>query len=246
MKKLAIIIATPNCPKHSKLPGATEDANTWQSFLRSPEGGAWEEKEIEIYSDPSKILLDMVLSNRKSLSLDYALLAFSGHGSYYKSTNNFTETRMLISDTDYLTENTFTIKARRELVIMDACREYGGELLVENMANMARAMEASAAIEDRFRRAREEFDKALSATPEGRSLVFSCDLNQTAHDISSFTRFLISDGKRLAREARTVCTISIKEAFDAAETKPSEVNYPQKPIYQGQRRSTHFPFSVSV
>ncbi len=118
---------------------------------------------------------------------------------------------------------------------------------MENMANVIRAMQAAyAANEDRFRRAREVFDMALSATPEGRSLVYSCDLNQTAHDISSFTRYLISDGKRLAREAKTVCTISIKEAFDAAENKPAEVNYPQKPIYEGQRRLTHFPFSVSV
>jgi len=67
---------------------------------------------------------------------------------------------MLISDTDYLTENTFTIKARRELVIMDACREYGGELLVDKMANMVRAMQSFSGNEDRFRRAREVFDKA--------------------------------------------------------------------------------------
>ena len=248
MKKKAIIIATPNCPKHGKLPGATKDAETWNAFLLSPEGGAWKDDEIEIFSDPSKELVDIVLNNRKNLSLDYALLAFSGHGFYTKPTSYTTETRMLLSDvaTDYITENTFTVRAKRELVVMDACREYGGELMVGKMANMIRAMEARAANEDRFRRAREVFDLALANAPEGRSLIYSCDLNQTADDVSSFTRFLISDGIRLAKEAKTVCTISVKEAFDAAEAKPSEVNYPQKPIYPAQRRLTHLPFSVSI
>jgi hypothetical protein len=248
MKKRAIIIATPNCPKHTKLPGATKDAETWEAFLHSPEGGAWKAEEVEVFSDPTKDLVDMVLNNRRSLSLDYALLAFSGHGYYTKPTSYSTETRMLLSDAanDYITENTFSIRAKRELVIMDACREYGGELLLEKIANMIRAMEASAANEDRFRRAREVFDSALAAAPEGRSLVYSCDLNQTADDVSSFTRFLISDGTRLAKEAKTICTVSIKEAFDAAEGKPAEVNYPQKPIYAAQRRLTHLPFSVSI
>jgi hypothetical protein len=246
MKKRAIIIATPNCPGHGKLPGATKDAEVWKSFLRSPEGGAWKDDEINVFSDPDKKYVDLILSNRVNLQLDYALLAFSGHGYHVKPTSYSTETRLLVSEKEYLTEYSFTVKAQRELVIMDACRQYGGQVLEEAIAKMIRAMEASALNEDRFKKAREMFNKSLSNSPLGRSMVFSCDLDQTADDVNSFTRFLISDAERLANKAMEIRTISIKEAFDAAEDKPAKVNYPQKPIYQGQRRLTHFPFSVSV
>lgn len=52
--------------------------------------------------------------------------------------------------------------------------------------------------------------------------------------------------ERLAEDSRLVCTISIKEAFDKAESKPRLINYPQQPVYSGQRRLTHLPFAVSV
>src|SRR5271167_2315021 len=99
MKKHAVIIVTPNCPKHDKLPGAERDAVAWSDFLQSPEGGAWHEGEISIYEDPSTDSVDGILKSNRMLNLEYALLAFSGHGCYTKPTSYTTETRMLISDT---------------------------------------------------------------------------------------------------------------------------------------------------
>ena len=246
MKKQAIIIVTPNCPKHDHLPGATKDAEAWKDFLLSPEGGAWNEDEIRILSDCSKSHVDLVLETHKMKALDYSLLAFSGHGFYKKLPDNSTETRMLLSETDYLTESTLTVRARRELVIMDACRQYGGEV-IEEMAKIATFSNAQVVrAEDRFAKARAMYESALSLSPEGRTLIFSCSLNQTAADKASFSRFLISDAERLARAAATIRTVSVKEAFDAAESKPLKDNYPQKPTYDGGRRVTHFPFSVSL
>ena len=46
-------------------------------------------KRLRFSPDPTKDLVDMVLNNRRSLSLDYALLAFSGHGVLYKANKLF-------------------------------------------------------------------------------------------------------------------------------------------------------------
>ena len=178
--------------------------------------------------------------------LDYALIAFSGHGHYKVLPDKTTETQMFISANSYLTERTLTVRAKRELVIMDSCREYGGELITEmkEITNFSKA--AMIRSEERFAKAREIFEKALSQSPEGRTLIYSCSLNQTAGDKFSFTRFLISDAGRLATECKHLQTISVKEAFDSAETKTQLDNYPQKPVYEGGRRKTHYPFSVSL
>jgi hypothetical protein len=246
MKKQAVIIVTPNLPGHTKLPGATKDADTWSSFLQSPEGGAWNEGEIKVLSDSSNDHIKLVLELQALKELDYAFLAFSGHGHYKVLPDKTTETQMLISANDYLTERTYTVRAKRELVIMDSCREYGGEVITEvvKAANFSNARMIRA--EDRFAKAREMFEKAVSQSPEGRTLVYSCSLNQTAGDKFSFTRFLISDAERLAAECKLVQTMSVKDAFDAAATKTLKDNYPQKPVYEGGRRLTHYPFSVSL
>ena len=59
-------------------------------------------------------------------------------------------------------------------------------------------------------------------------------------------RFVIFDAERLATECKHLQTISVKDAFDAAEAKPLRDNSPQKPVYDGGRRMTHYPFSVSL
>lgn len=247
MKRHAIIIVTPNLPGQTKLPGAQLDADTWRSFLLSPEGGAWKEGEITVMSDSDHDHIKLVLEYQKQRELDYALIAFSGHGHYQVYQNGSTETQMFIGPNVYLTEKNLTVRAKRELAVMDSCREYGGEIITETKKiALAAANEWMIRAEDRFAKSREIFDKALAQSPEGRTLVYSCSLNQTAGDKQSFTRFLISDAERLAVASKFVQTVSIKEAFDVAQPETHEANYPQQPVYEGGRRLTHYPFSVSL
>jgi hypothetical protein len=245
MSKTAFIITTPHAPKQDPLPGAQRDADDWHAFLLSPEGGAWNEDEIQMHVDNQPMLIKLALSVASTRQLDYALLAFCGHG---RSISQSGTTELYLDETHSLHDYGLTVKARRELVIIDACREYAGdipqkELLKRAMLNCSAALED----EDRRQKARELFERDLVRTPEGRTLVFSCEAGQTAADVpSSFTQYLISDAKGLAGNDRLVRTISIKEAFDVAEGKPAQINYPQKPVYNGQRRSTHIPFAVSI
>jgi len=246
MKKQAIIIVTPNLPGSDKLPGAAQDAEAWRSFLLSPEGGAWQLEEIKVLSDQSTSVIEGVLTLESQKGLDYCLLAFSGHGHYKVLPDSTKETRLFVSHTEYFTERTLSVRAKRELVVMDACREYGGEVITENEKISSFSGSRMIRAEDRFAKAREIFEKALLLSPEGRTLIYSCSLNQKAGDIFSFTRFLISDAERLAAECRLQQTISVKAAFDAAEAKPLIHNAPQKPVYDAGRCFTHLPFSVSL
>lgn len=245
-QRQAIIVVTPNSP-HGLLPGAEQDAQDWSRFLPSVEGGAWKDYEICVLRDPSKAAVNIWLEHAKKRNIDYAILAFSGHGEVVK-TSYSQETRIYVSKSDYFTEKTFTADAQRELVILDACRELRVEKSLEKIAAANVLAEAfSSRAEDRLRLAREYYDKAINENPVGRTFVYSCSVNETASDDPSFSRVFVGEGVELATSHPTRSVISAKSVFDRSKSLIVE-NFKQKqtPVYDGGRRITHLPFSVSI
>jgi caspase domain-containing protein len=243
----AIIVVSPNCPGQKPLPGASNDARQWKSFLSSPEGGAWKPQEITVLTDPTKATLTVELAVRDDEQLDYTLLAFSGHGECV-DTNHGREARLYLSSTDYLTETGFTLSAKRELLILDACRELRDERLIK--AHISEAVEAQFSMgEDqstRLARSRELFDAAIAGNPLGRSIVYSCGINEIASDRPSFTKVLIEEAADMAMKEEYARVVTIWEAFPRAETVVRNFKQPQNPVYEAGRRVTHLPFAVSV
>ena len=247
MKRRAIIVATPEYPG-SPLPGTMEDVVGWRSFLASPEGGAWEQSEIEFYTDPGFAALQAHLLVDADPSLDYALLAFSGHGEHVQSRYGSTETRLGIKPGEWLTETSFTLKAKRELIIMDACRQLRVEKEPMLMKKLARANESLTQFSavDRFAKSRRLFEEAIEGNPTGRSFVYSCSVNQSANDSPSFTKILIAETINQVTSDRLVHTVAIDKAFQFGASGISSFKQPQSPVYEGGRRLTHLPFAVSV
>jgi hypothetical protein len=248
MKRHAFIIVTPNCEGQKQLPGADHDADLWESFLRLPEGGAWHPDEISILKDPEQARLVLELTFARASGPDFALLAFSGHGECVETTRG-RESRMYLSTARYLTEKTFTLDCRRELLIIDACREYRLESSIESfLAKVALANDRLLENRrlDRHTRARKLFDDAIAQNPEGRSFVYSCDVNQTASDRPSFTQVLIERATDLVTNDPLERIATIQDVFPAAAELVSTFNQPQKAVYEAGRRITHLPFAVSV
>lgn len=250
MMRHAFIVVTPNCPGQKPLPGASDDASEWASFLASPEGGAWNvTEEITLLTDPSKYKLETSLLLEGDVNLDYALLAFSGHGECV-DTKYGREARLYLSSTDYVTEKGFTLSAKRELLILDSCRELRDErtLLVLN-AKEASLNEQLIRATDRARRlerSRVLFDTAISNNPLGRSFVYSCAVNETAADRPSFSKVLIEEATQKVTSDTIAGVASIQDVFPLAEKVVSNFKRPQHPEYDAGRRMTHLPFAVSI
>lgn len=121
MKRRAILIFNDGGPSNY-LPGVKIDKENYLKFLKSPEGGAWDDSEIKVYDNncTKELLLAYINAFRLSEKIEYWLIVFSGHG----YTNSKNETILEVSpgkecsvnDIKKATDNT------RRLLIADSCR----------------------------------------------------------------------------------------------------------------------------
>ena len=66
--------------------GAQNDLLNWKTFLKCGRGGAWQDYEIQILSNPSKAYLQAWLKIVKDGDYDFVLVAYAGHGGWERST----------------------------------------------------------------------------------------------------------------------------------------------------------------
>ena len=121
MKRRAILIFNDGGPSNY-LPGVKVDKANYLNFLKSAEGGAWEDSEIKVYdNDCNKdLLLAYINLFRFSEQTGYWLIVFSGHG-YVNSQN---ETMLELSPGNECSIEVIkkaTVNSRR-LIIADSCR----------------------------------------------------------------------------------------------------------------------------
>lgn len=248
MNRIAVIVATPNCPGLDPLPGADDDIRAWKAFLETPEGGAWEENrgEVKVFKNPTMLEIESYLKTKASASLDYVLLTFSGHGEMVHTSQGL-ESRLYLDKTTYLTERTFSLNAQRELLILDACRQYRDERMhIMNKAAVNESIKSADLQSARHQEARKLFTDHVGTNPTGRSLVYSCEKNEIASDRPSFSGELISAGITQAKAERYKKVLAINEVFPTAKAAAAAFKQPQHAVYEGGRRITHLPFSVSL
>lgn len=105
------------------LPGVKIDKANYLKFLKSPEGGAWEDSEIKVYdNDCNKdLLLAYINAFRLAENTGYWLIIFSGHG-YVNSQN---ETILELSPDKECSVNDIKAATQysRRLLIADSCRK---------------------------------------------------------------------------------------------------------------------------
>ena len=121
MKRRAILIFNDGGPGNY-LPGVKVDKENYLKFLKSPEGGAWEDNEIKVYDNDCNrtLLLAYINAYRLTEMTEYWLIIFSGHG----YTNDQDETILELSPGEECSVNDIknaTDNARR-LLIADSCR----------------------------------------------------------------------------------------------------------------------------
>lgn len=81
MRRRAILVFNDGGPSNN-LPGVMVDKVNYLRFLKSAEGGAWEDSEIKVYDNDcnKELLLTYINSFRLAEQTDFWLIIFSGHG----------------------------------------------------------------------------------------------------------------------------------------------------------------------
>jgi hypothetical protein len=178
MTRAALLISNPGEPgAENYCKGVYVDVENYRRLLRSPEGGAWEEKEITILDRPT------VATVRLHLALlsftDYVFLMFTGHGWY--SAPDRDRILQLRAGQD-IASLELKKSARRRTIILDCCQEVHAESLKES-----RSVEFSAKSAAQIRQAnratcRRLFDQALLSAPMGILEMNSCSITELSTD----------------------------------------------------------------
>jgi hypothetical protein len=241
MSRFALLIEASKIKDNKDLPGAREDVESYKAYLASDFGGAWEDNEITVLRHPSKELLMRWV--RFAERFDYSFITFSGHG-HHVIGKKIDETRVCINDTEEVAVFDLNSGSGRCLVVADACRKVT-QLLVEKYARdfQLSLNEAEKSLRPNRRRCRELFDSSVTQAERGTVYMYSCDLNESAGDVYSFSRFLVEAGEEWANNARSG-VLRCSDVFLAAASATKAKNKQQNAKMDSGRRMTHFPFAV--
>lgn len=240
MTRQAILIGAPSVTP--ALPGVLQDLKDIKAFLLSNRGGAWREDEIVILTDPTQRLVEAHIQAAKFK--DYVFITCSGHGEHQVS-QRLEETVMHLNEKETISINSINPQNKRHLVIVDVCRgivklEKRYETFIE-ASMMKRAFDSVVDY-------RKIFDDAVMRCTEGRIVVYSCDINQSAGDDGTggvFTQELLKAPKSFQpKNGERYGIVNIQKAFDVAKDKTYVRNAPQSAVMNAGRRMDFFPFSI--
>lgn len=121
MKRRAILIFNDGGPSNY-LPGVKIDKVNFCNFLKTPEGGAWEDGEITVYNNDcnKNSLLQYINFYRFMEQTGYWLIIFSGHG--YVNGNGQTILELSPGEGCAVDEIKKATRNARCLLIADSCR----------------------------------------------------------------------------------------------------------------------------
>lgn len=171
MKRVALLIGNSN-----GLSGVKNDIGNWRNFLKSDYGGRWYDDEINIVMNPTKNDLSSKIDRIKADKPDFAIVVFSGHGAYKKSTlleiNAFG---------DLISENDLIGIAPRQISAFDCCRNVIRETIMkanESMRMFADAIDNTMAI-------RRIYDARIMNAIEQQVRLYACSVDESALDTGS-------------------------------------------------------------
>jgi hypothetical protein len=241
MDRRALLIESSKLKGHDDLPGARTDVVSYARFLKSDFGGAWEDSEITVLSHPRRA--DLERYKKLAKYYDYSLVTFSGHGHHVKG-KQIDETRLCINNDEEISVYDLNSQGSYSLVIADACRK----VTYVDAEKQARAFEmalneAEARLRPNRARCRDLFYKVLGAAEKGPIYFYSCNLDEAASDVPSFSSKLVEAGEAWA-ENKKEGVLASNDAFRAAATAITGRNAQQNPQSNAGRRSNHFPFAV--
>lgn len=186
------------CPGHNDnfLSGVKGDLENMSRFLQSNKGGAWMRNEIIVLQNPSRY---EALSLVQSTIADYVFVYFSGHGFSALNNSMVVLRDHAISDCDFLNDSP------RQLVIIDACRNYSA-------SGLSGVPEFDEQVDHFESAAYQVFSESIACSPEGKLIVHATQPGKYSYDSPSggyFTQALLHVATRMRTdEYYSPCTMS--------------------------------------
>ncbi len=203
-----------------------DDAYRIFAFLRSPQGGAIPEEQINILIDEDATKESILESMRETFSKagenDLVIMYFSGHGlkgSFLPIDYDGYNNKLLHQEINNILEKS---KAKFKLLIADAC--HSGSLFA------SKGSETESYLVD--------FYRSLAKTDPGTALIMSSKSNETSLESTGlrqgvFTHFLIR-GLKGEADTNDDWQVTIEELYQYIYFKVRDyTNYRQSPMIQG-------------
>lgn len=242
--RYALLIESSQVRGENDLPGARADIVLMSEWLLSSKGGAWREDEIHFASHPSGAELEAAFSDARESN--YAFVAFSGHGYFYKDGVK-SQTRVILQEDEHLAARYLNPGCRRCTIVVDACRNIVVPVrrtLTENLRTKAARFARRADRE----MAREKFDWLVENADPGAVFLYSCAIDESAGEDENGQGGIFTLGLyRSATEwepSKPGVFLSVENVFDrAARFTSAEMPQQHPRAFYGRRRK-HFPFAV--
>lgn len=185
MRRIALLIGNS-----SGLVGVIKDLHDWHHFLTSSIGGAWNQDEIILFRNPSKVdLLNHIKVVRDKF--DFAIIVYTGHGGYDRETileiNGKGET---INETDLLGI------APKQISVFDCCRVGNDTPLNESLRSFSMG-----GILHNKEYVRAVYEKRIKQAINQQIRLYACSIGETAEDTKDgalYIQNLLFSTKRLS------------------------------------------------
>jgi len=219
MRRKAILIGNT-----SGLEGVNIDLISFDRFLKSDHGGAWENDEIEIFKNPSKAFLLGRIGQIKTDKPDYAIVMFSGHGGQIR------ETILEINgNEEQIPESALFDLSQRQLNIFDCCR-----CVPETIEKAADSrMKLASFTESNKLMIRARYNNRIREAIPQLSRLYSCAIGQSSYDSPSggiYLNNLINSAIQITSAFKTVGVAHEEAAgptFLSSMTKPHGLQKPE-------------------
>lgn len=246
MSRRAILINQSRAVPARPLPGADVDLARMRRFLNHKIGGAWASKEIESLDNSSGPAVLAALIDAKEV--DYALVAFFGHGDHPKGSNVPLETRLDFPGGTQLRVRDLHPGCPRTTMLIDACRVEVETITEAAEEKFGAAEKIAAQIPDRS-----EYERAFYATLDKckphAAYLFACSIGEKAGDHPQFgglfTRSLLTQAVEWENNAVGINrTQSMIEAFTKAYSLVRKTSTQTPEYVRVGESQRHFPFTV--
>lgn len=223
--------------------GIHADIECLSEFLQTPLGGAWQNHEIKIldFSIQDIGVSDLQLSISNLETVDYAIIAYFGHGYTTKDEYGFPQTILEIAPDIHFSAKDLRI-TKKTLLLLDCCRTMFTEQMIKEASNFS----FHAGIVSP--QARTLYDRMIEISERGVISIFSTQNNHAASGTHTFTQALVQACQYwgATRKTNELHCLTTKEAFQLALPILHANTPEQHPEYQGGRRMHHFPFAIGL
>jgi hypothetical protein len=233
MQRKAILIAASR--DEHVLNSAYADSVMFKAFLQSDVGGAWEDGEIVLNTNPTREQIQAAVTSARNA--DYTLTLFVGQGELRKGALPWEEMQILLGSGELVTERELNSGTQRCALIFDcgnSTTNQDGEALPSVSFEISPTNGARS-------NSRHQYEAALGAAERGLTKVYATPAGNSLHT-RSFAQHLLHQSHRWAEANRG--TLNLGDAVLRANAALEREGYPHAAQYLPGRRLHDFPFAV--